>query len=106
MPEKKLGNNPFEGGVNSLIRDTQNTQDVLKEHEEQYTQNTQGKKGQKLPRINMAFQHENLEYLQVMSGFENISITQFVNKLINNDMKNKSKLYSQILKLRSDNENI
>lgn len=103
MPNKKLGNNPFKGGVDSFIRDTQDTQYVPKE---QKVQNTQCRKGQKLPRINMAFQLENLEYLQVMSGFENISITQFVNKLISNDMKNKSELYSQILQLKSDNKNI
>jgi len=46
---------------------------------------TQGKKGQKLPRINMAFSPENLDYLQIISRIEGTSITNFVNQLVKKD---------------------
>jgi len=43
---------------------------------------TQGRKGQKFPRINMAFKDENLEYLQLISRIEGVSITEYVNRLV------------------------
>jgi DNA-directed RNA polymerase subunit F len=53
--------------------------------EVQPVQRTQGKKGQKLPRINMAFQTSNLEYLQLISRIEGKSITEYVNNLVEQD---------------------
>jgi predicted DNA binding CopG/RHH family protein len=49
-----------------------------------------GRKGQKLPRINMAFSHENLEYLQIMARIEGVSMTQYVNTLIEADRKKRA----------------
>lgn len=43
---------------------------------------TQGKKGRKLPRMNMAFSRVNYEYIRKMSGLTGISATEFVNKII------------------------
>lgn len=47
------------------------------------------KKGQKLPRINIAFTNENLDYLQRISKLEDTSITQYVNDLIHEDLKDR-----------------
>ena len=63
---------------------THDTQEV------QEVQHTQGKKGQKLPRINMAFQTSNLEYLQLISRIEGMSMTQYVNRLIETDRANRA----------------
>lgn len=43
---------------------------------------TQGKKGQKLKRINMAFSDENHTYITLESRKEGLSATAFVNKII------------------------
>jgi len=52
---------------------------------------TQGRKGEKLPRINMAFTPQNLEYLRVMAGLRGQSVTRYVNALVEQDMvRNKS----------------
>ena len=71
-----------------LVQDapvTHNTQEVQQEpsaQEGDIVQGTQGKKGQKLPRINMAFSLENLEYLQIISRVSGVSITEYVNRLV------------------------
>lgn len=50
------------------------------------------KRQQKLPRINMAFQEKNLEYLQIVVRLEqNMSITEYVNKLVKEDRKRRKK---------------
>ena len=48
---------------------------------------TQGRKGAKLPRINMAFTPQNLEYLRVMAGLRGQSVTRYVNALVEQDME-------------------
>lgn len=48
-------------------------------------QGTQGRKGQKMPRINMAFSQENLDYLRVMAALQGKSITSYVNGLVRED---------------------
>lgn len=53
-------------------------------------------RGQKLPRINMAFTHDNLEYLRTVSKIKDISITQYVNDLIHADKMAKGEKIEQI----------
>jgi len=43
---------------------------------------TRGKKGQKLSRINMAFSDDNHEYITFASRYEGLSVTAFVNKIL------------------------
>jgi len=50
---------------------------------------TQGRKGQKLPRINMAFTRDNLEYLRIISRIEGASMTDYVNQLLEADRQDK-----------------
>ena len=72
------------------------TQEVQQEQEEQEVQRpkavlaavqTQGRRGAKLPRINMAFAPQNLEYLRIMAGLHGQSVTRYVNVLVEQDME-------------------
>jgi hypothetical protein len=61
---------------------------------------TQGKKGQKLPRINLAFQPEAFEYIRTMSGFDTISVTQYINRLIFEDMERRADTLAKLKALK------
>lgn len=65
--------------------------------EEHNTQEEQKKK--KLPRINMAFYEDHLEYLQMISRVKGISITQYVNDLIDIDKEKNQELIRQAKEL-------
>lgn len=81
--------------ISSTEPDTQDTPSALNTHSTQDTHNTQGTRKQKHPRINMAFYGNNLEYLNLISRIEGVSITQYVNDLIAKDEeKNKEKMES------------
>ena len=54
---------------------------------------TQGKAGKKLDRMNMGFSKENYEYLRIMAGIHQVSITKYVNHIIEQDRKNNADLY-------------
>ena len=73
-------------GINPAMQFiTQPEQDAQETHDEQKAQPTQGRKGQKLQRINMAFQPDNLDYLQTISRIEGMSMTDYVNRLLQRD---------------------
>ena len=67
--------------------------EVQQEQEVQYPEavsgalQTQGRKGAKMPRINMAFTPQNLEYLRIMAGLRGQSVTRYVNALVEQDME-------------------
>lgn len=50
---------------------------------------TQGKKGRKLPRINMAFTPENYEFLRMYPRMNGLTMTEYVNSLIEKDRQEK-----------------
>lgn len=62
-------------------------------------QRTQGRKGEKMPRINMAFTPTNLEYLHVMAAIQGASITRFCNDLIEQSRKGNRDAYGQAKQL-------
>ena len=73
-------------GINPAMQFiTHPEQETQEEQDEQKTQLTQGRKGQKLQRINMAFQPENLDYLQTISRIEGVSMTDYVNRILQKD---------------------
>lgn len=86
--------NPAMQFISNHAQDVQRTQEVqeVQEDRKSVSKTTQGRKGQKLPRINMAFLPENLEYLQVISRIEGVSITEYVNRLIDSDRAERSDL--------------
>lgn len=49
---------------------------------------TQGRRGKKKPRINMAFEPEIYAYIQSQSELEDMSMTQWVNEVVYQHMKN------------------
>lgn len=81
---------------------THHVQDTQEEQEAQRTpiaHSTQGKKGQKLPRINMAFSRDNLEYLQIISRVEGVSITEYVNRMVEVDKAAKQSIFEEAKKI-------
>lgn len=54
---------------------------------------TQGKKGMKKDRMNMGFSPENYEYMRVMAGMHKMTITKFVNRVIEEDRKRNADIY-------------
>lgn len=61
------------------------TQDVQEVHEK--LPQTQGKKGAKAKRINMAFSDENHEWIKRESRRQGISATQYVNDIVAQERK-------------------
>lgn len=78
---------------------TPSTQDTQEVQQKPKAPATQGKKGQKLQRINMAFSDENIEYLRLISRLEGISMTQYVNTLLEADRVDRADLIEQAKKL-------
>ncbi len=68
----------------------QDKPDTQQEPKVQDKHPTQGRKGKKLPRINMAFDNENLEYLHIISRIEGVTVTKYVNILIEADRKKRA----------------
>lgn len=111
----RLGYDPLAGqdgprGVDSLIRATgeeQTTQGAHNTYTTQTTHKTPGKKGQRgepLPRINMAFDPDQLEYLRTMAGLENVSITRYIYNLVAADMGRRCDLFAKITELKGDKQ--
>ena len=59
------------------------------------TMHTTGKKGVKLPRINLAFSPSNYQYIEVMSRVRGENLTQFVNKIIAEHREQHGDLYEK-----------
>lgn len=109
-------------GMDALIppskQEAQETQEAHETHEVQEAQDaqvvsrvstqTQGRKGQKLPRINMAFTKENQDYLHRISRIEGCSITDYVNHLVKADFEKRKDLLRQLdeLKIRSNSGSV
>jgi len=116
---EKLGLDPIvkkPSGVNVVMEatteDIEAMRQVHKEHEEQVAQEVQRKpraRRQSQSRINMAFSDENIEYLRIISRVEDLSITSYINELLDKDRALKAKekaeaALSQLTKEHSDYE--
>ncbi len=56
---------------------------------------TQGRKGCKLPRINMAFTPENYEFIQHVSHYKMMNLTKFVNYIIDRYREEHAEAYER-----------
>ena len=65
------------------------------------TMQTTGKKGVKLPRINLAFSPSNYEYIEIMSRVRGENLTQFVNKIIAEHKELHRDLYDKAIEFRN-----
>ena len=57
--------------------------------------NTQGQAGKKADRMNMAFSPANYEFMRVMAGIHKMTITKYVNHLIEEERKRSADLYEK-----------
>lgn len=65
---------------------------------------TQGKKGLKAMRMNMAFSPTNTDYIRVMSGIKGMTMTQFINSVIEADRERNGKVYRMAKELSKEIE--
>ena len=75
-------------------QEVQHTQEARALQVASETGGTQGRKGAKLPRINMAFSADSLDYLRVMAALRGVSITKYVNDLVEQDKARNSETYA------------
>ncbi len=73
---------PVYSSIIGAAQDTQVTQKADPEQKALDELKTQGKRGEKLDRINMAFTPENYDYIRTMSKLKGQTMTQFVNVLV------------------------
>lgn len=62
---------------------------------------TTGRKGVKLPRINLAFTPEVYDYVKSMSKAAGMTYTEFIDKILQQHKAEHEKEYKQILKIRN-----
>ena len=84
---------PVYGTLIGSAQPAEQTPDVQEVH------STQGRKGAKQQRINMAFSPENMDYMRVMAGIKGVSVTRFVNDLIARDREKNSAAYGTVKSL-------
>lgn len=87
---------PDQGEATTKPRRTYNAEETL---EMQEAGTTQGRKGCKAKRINMAFTPENYRYIFTMSRIRGESLTQFLNAVIRRSIADNQEVYEQAKKL-------
>lgn len=65
---------------------------------------TQGKKGMKMPRINMAFDGEVYDFVKTMAKMTGTSMTEFMNKCMKEYMDEHGEIYKKAVELRKELE--
>ena len=81
-------------------------EEVTQEVQDPYnSQDTQGKKGKKAERMNMAFSLSNYEFLRVMSWRNDMTITTYVNHLIEEERIRSAEKYKEAKELKSTLKN-
>lgn len=65
------------------------------------TLKTAGRKGVKLPRINMAFTPELYDYVRTMSRVSGITLTEFVNRVMKQYMEEHREDYDRAIEFRN-----
>ena len=61
-----------------------------------------GRKGMKLPRINMAFTPQNYDYIKTMAQATGQSLTAFINSVIDASREDNKQLYYKALEFREE----
>jgi len=98
MTKSFKGDNPalsFLGGLptpqEQQERNAQEEQQAQQEQEvHEALHKTQGRKGHKLPRFNMALAQENLDYLRIISRIEGVTMTEYVNRIVAADRERRA----------------
>lgn len=104
---------------NTIAAATQETQEVQEIHETQDTRkkrrtytnqeaaeflkemNTSGRKGLKLPRINIGFSPDVYDYVKTMANAAGMNYTDFVNKVLRDHMESHQDVYQRAVDIRN-----
>lgn len=62
---------------------------------------TSGKKGLKLPRINLAFTPANYEFIKIMAQVRGQNLTEFVNDMLQEARESHADLYNKAIEFRN-----
>ena len=62
---------------------------------------TTGRKGVKLPRINLAFSPDVYDYVRTMSKASGLTYTEFINRILQDHMESHADTYKQAIKFRN-----
>lgn len=62
---------------------------------------TTGRKGVKITRINMAFTPDNYDFIKTMSKVSGLTITEFVNRIMQQYMKEHMEQYEKAIEFRN-----
>ena len=65
------------------------------------TMKTAGRKGVKLPRINLAFAPDNYEYITIMSRVTGTTYTDFINHVIRQHMEEHRDIYNRAIDFKN-----
>lgn len=96
MAKKDFTNQAAKAGDTGSILDQlmpQEVDDAQEVLEAQEAGQTQGKKGMKQKRINMAFTPSNLDFIRVMAGISGKTMTQYVNSVIEAERERNGEKY-------------
>lgn len=69
--------------------------DVQEVHERQEALQTQGKRGAKAQRINMAFTPSNMDFIKVMAKLKGQTMTQYVNAILEQERERAGEAYQK-----------
>lgn len=61
---------------------------------------TQGRKGEKLPRINLAFSPTNYDFIKVMAALHGKNLTQYINDIISAERERNGAAYQKAKEIR------
>lgn len=81
-------------------RKARKTYDAQEAEELSNSLNTSGRKGLKLPRINLALAPDMYDYVKTMSKASGLTYTEFIDKLLRNHKEAHSDTYTQAVKIR------
>lgn len=93
--------------INEATQEPQQTRKPRKTYDAQEAQefmqglNTSGRKGVKLPRINLALSPEMFDYVQVMSKASGLTYTQFFDKLLQEHKAKHDDTYQRAVEIRN-----
>lgn len=86
------------------VKETRKTRRTYNEQEAQeftLAYRTSGRKGLKIPRINMGFTPDIYEYIQTMSRVSGISMTDFVNLALRQHRDDHKEIYEKAIEFRN-----
>lgn len=86
---------PVYSTIIGSVQEEQKTQVEQNAQEAQEALRTQGRKGMKMPRINMAFSPSNIDFIRVMAAIKGQTMTQYVNSIIDREREEAGEAYQR-----------